>query len=278
MINFIEVFVFMNHFSRSIFCLLSIVGFSLGVTAQAESNSADSKEKADAIIKKAIQNLGGDRYLQVKTLVGRGKFSIIREGAVISFQSFVDVIVLPDKERADFKGGGSRTVQANAGSTGWLYDDSLDAIKIQNEAQVANFKLGIRTSLDNLLRGSWKNEADLTYIGMRLATLGKRNDVVKLTYKDGFVVEFEFATDDGLPQKAIYKRTTTGGEEIKEEDRYAQFVDIGGVKTPFIVDGYSDGKPSSRINYESVEFNKPVPDSIFAKPSNPKDARKDLKL
>ena len=246
--------------------------------AQTETNKTDSKEKAETIIKKAVQNIGGDRYLQIKTQVGRGKFSNIREGSVISFQSFTDVLVFPDKERTDFKGGGTRTVQANSGSAGWLYDDSLDVIKIQNETQIANFKQGIRTSLDNLLHGNWKGDGELTYIGKRPATLGKRNEVVKLTYKDGFTVEFEFASDDGLPQKAIYKRTNADGEELKEEDRYAQFIEVAGIKTPFIIDHFTNGQQSSRINYESVDFNKTIPDSIFAKPANPKDAKKDLKF
>ena len=112
----------------------------------------------------------------------------------------------------------------------------------------------------------------------RPATLGKRNDVIKLSYKDGFSVEFEFAADDGLPQKAIYKTTKGDGEELTEEDRYAQFLDIGGIKSPFIVDRLIGGKPSSRINYESLDFTKVIPDSIFAKPANPKDLKKDLKL
>lgn len=230
------------------------------------------------IINTAVQSLGGEKYLQVKTQIGKGKFSLIREGTLISFQSFVDVIVFPDKERTDFKGQGSRSVQANSGNAGWLYDDSLDTIKVQNEAQIASFKLGIRTSLDNLLRGHWKGDAELTYIGKRPATLGKRNEVVRLTYKDGFTVEFEFAAEDGLPQKATYKRTNADGEEVKEEDRYAQFIEVGGVKTPFIVDRFTNGKQSSRINYESVDLNKTIPDSIFAKPANSKDAKKDIKF
>jgi outer membrane lipoprotein-sorting protein len=234
--------------------------------------------KAEEILFKAITNLGGNRYLQVKNQVGRGKFSVIRENAIVSFQTFVDLIVFPDKERTEFKGGGSRTTQVNTGDTGWVYDGDQELIKVQNETQIANFKQGIRSSLDNLLRGYWKGEAEVTYVGKRAATLGKRNEVVKLTYKDGFVVEFEFASEDGLPQKAVYKRTNPDGEEIKEEDRYAQFIDTGGIKAPFIVDRFTDGKPSSRINYESVEFNKSIPDSVFAKPSNPKEAKKDLKF
>jgi hypothetical protein len=235
-------------------------------------------DKANLIITKAIQTLGGEKYLQIKTQVGRGTFSVLRDGGLASYQSFVDVLVYPDKERTDFKGRGSRAVQVNTGSTGWVYDGDQDLIKVQNEKQIADFKQSIRTSLDNLLRGHWKGDAELSYIGKRPATLGKRNDVVKLTYKDGFAVEFEFAAEDGLPQKALYKHTDAAGEEVKEEDRFAQFIDTGGVKTPLVIDRWTNGKQSSRINYETVEFNRTVPDSIFAKPPNPKDAKKDLKF
>jgi len=132
-------------------------------------------------------------------------------------------------------------------------------------------------SLDNLLRGYWRGDGVLTYAGRRPAGLGKRNDVVKLTFSDGLTVDFEFA-DDGMPAKASYKRINADNEEVKEEDRYAQFLDIDGIKTPFIIDRFSNDKQSSRINYESVEFNRSVPDSIFTKPSNAKELKKDLKL
>lgn len=263
---------------RRLNSLLLGIGLLIASTVfvYSQRNSAGS-EKAEAIIAKAVQTMGGDRYLQVRSQVSKGKFSSLREGAVIQFQSFVDVIVFPNKERTEFKGSGSRMIQTNVGDTGWIYDGDQELVKVQTEKQVADFKQGIRTSLDNLLRGYWKGDAELSYIGRRPATLGKRNEVVKLTYKDGFVVEFEFAADEGTPQKAIYKRTTDG-EETKEEDRYAQVIDIDGIKAAFIIDRFSDGKQSSRINYESIEFNKNISDKVFAKPASAKDAKKDVKF
>ncbi|MBA2494222.1 MAG: TonB family protein [Acidobacteria bacterium] len=234
-------------------------------------------EKAEAVIKRAIEKLGGEKYLNAKSQIGRGKFSIIRDNATVSFQSFVDVIVFPDKERTDFRGGGSKTVQTNFGSGGWVFDGDAQILKDQTDEQIKNFKRGINTSLDNLLRGNWRGKAALSYVGRRQAGIGKSNDVVKLTFDDGFTVEFEFS-DDGLPMKSIYKRTNADNEEITEEDRYAQFIEVSGIKTPFIVDHFSNKMQTSRINYESVEFNKSVPNSIFVKPSNPKDLKKDLKL
>lgn len=233
---------------------------------------------ADAVLQKAIERLGGEKYLRISSQVSRGRFSIFKEGAVVSFQSFVDVIVFPDKERTEFKGSKTKFVQTNDGETGWVYDGDQELIKDQTEEQVNNFKRSIRVSLDNLLRRGWTNAGEVAYVGRRQATLGKRNDVVRLTYKDGFAVEFEFASDDGSPAKAIYKNLNSDGEEVTEEDRYAQFVDIGGIRTPFIIDRFTNGKPTSRINLEAVEFNVRVSDSIFVKPGDPKQLKKDLKL
>lgn len=232
------------------------------------------KDASQAVLAKAVKFMGGDKYLNAKTQIGKGKYSIIREGAVISFQSFTDVIVYPDKERTEFRGGGVTTVQTNIGASGWVYDGELSAIRDQTERQIENFTKGLRTSLDNLLRGGWADEAVAEYAGKRPATLGKRNDVVKLSYDDGFVVEFEFAADTGEPQKASYKRAAADGTETVEEDRYAQFIDRGGIKTPYIIDRRSDGKRTSRINYESVDFNKTVPDSFFEKPASEKELKK----
>ena len=259
----------------ALFSSLFIAVCTLSTLSQ---NPPATNERAATVIAKAVQSLGGDRYLNVKTQVGKGKFSVLRDGGVISFQSFVDVIVFPDKERTEFRGQGSRITQVNTGDTGWIFDGDQELIKVQSQAQVANFKQGIRTSLDNLLRDYWKGDAEIAYVGKRPATLGKRNEVVKLVYKDGFTVEFEFASDDGTPQKAIYTRKNIDGEDVKEEDRYAQFIDVGGIKTPFIIDRHTDGKPSSRINFESVEFNRNIQDAIFAKPQSVKEAKKDLKL
>ncbi|MGC2237124.1 MAG: hypothetical protein WA584_13240 [Pyrinomonadaceae bacterium] len=248
----------------------------MGVFSFAQKNKTD--EKAEAVIKKAVENLGGEKYLQVKSQIGRGKFHTLRDGALLSYQTFVDVIVYPDKERTEFKLGGVKTVQTNSGDAGWIFDGAAQTVNEQTKEDVERFKLGLRTSLDYLLRGYWRGKANLVYTGKREAGIGKRNEVVKLVFDEDFSVEFEFAASDAVPIKAMYKRVNADGKDVKEEDRYAQFVDIQGIKTPFIIDHFSGGVQTTRINYESMEFNKTVSDSIFVKPSNAKELKKDLKL
>ncbi|MEP6925956.1 MAG: energy transducer TonB, partial [Pyrinomonadaceae bacterium] len=229
-----------------------------------------SDEKAEAVIQKAIQRLGGERYLAVKTATGRGNFTAMKENEASLPSTFSDYIVYPDKERTEFKTGGVKTIQTNVGDGGWFADTGARVLKDQTPEQVADFKFSIRTGLDSFLRGNWRNEKDakLEYVGRREASLGKRNEVVKLTYADGLAIEFEFAAQDGTPAKVSYNRPNVGAEESKEEDRFAQFVEVGGVFVPYIIDHYRNGKQTSRVNYESIRFNDPVPDALFIKPKD----------
>jgi hypothetical protein len=70
--------------------------------------------------------------------------------------------------------------------------------------------------------------------------------------------------------KIQYKRTNAEGEEVAEEDRLAQHLKIAGVTVPFIIDHYIAGAQMSRINYQSIEFNPPIADTLFARPANVK--------
>ena len=170
-------------------------------------------------------------------------------------------------------------LKTNFGDKGWTFDAATQNIREQDQKEVDGFKRSMRTNIDGLLRGYWRNQTEsIAYVGRREAGLGKRNDVIRLVYKDGFAVEFEFSAADGMPMKALYKSEDAGETETKEEDRFAQFVEVQGVMVPFVIDHYINGAQTSRINYLTVELNKNVPEAVFAKPTDLKSLKKDLKL
>jgi hypothetical protein len=146
-------------------------------------------------------------------------------------------------------------------------------------AQIEEFRRGMRTSMENLLHGWWRKEgATLGYVGRREAGLARRNETVRLTYPDGFWIEYEFGAKDGIPAKMIYKHNRKKAdsdetEEITEEDRLAQPITIDGITAPFVIDHFINGNQTSRVNYESIEYNRPLPDSLFTKPENIKSLK-----
>jgi hypothetical protein len=245
-------------------------------TTSAGAPPAAADQKAEAIVARAIEVLGGNSYLNVKTLVGRGFFTSFKDGISQIPARFLDYIAYPDRERTEFTGEGIRVIQTNTGETGWLFDGATKTLSDMKSAQIEDFKKGMRTSVENLLRGWWKKEnATLSFAGRREAGLARRNETVRLTYPDGFWIEYEFAAKEGLPAKMIYKTTkkkpdSDETEEITEEDHLAKPITIAGITAPWVIDHFINGIQTSRIAYESIEYDRPLPDLLFKKPDNVK--------
>lgn len=267
--------------------------------AQSLNNGTSSKfaaDKAEQILQRAIEAQGGRAYLDVRTITGRGFYTQFEKGVSGMPSRFVDYQIFPDKERTEFRGSKVTIIQTNVGTSGWIFDGLMRSIKDLTPSQTEDFKIAMRTSVDNILRGWWRKEnAKLEYVGRREAGLAKRNEVVRLTYPDGFSAEYEFGAKDFLPAKILYHRKTArptdkdksdkdkkenvntdtantdaAPNESLEEDRLLQYVNIDGINTPFVIDHYRDGKQTSRINFQTIEFNKPISDSLFARPNDVK--------
>jgi hypothetical protein len=252
-----------------------LLAFATGSPAQSDKPAVSNDDKAQQLIERALKTVGGDRYLQVKTVIGRGLFTNFAGGISQIPAKFVDYVAYPDKERTEFGGGGARTVQTNVKDGGWIYDGAALTLKDQTPQQLEEFKLSMRVGIENLLHGWWREQgAKLSYAGRRESgVIGHRNEVVRITYPDEFWVEYEFSADDGTPAKVLYERNhqnreTQEVESFKEEDRLHKMITIDGVTAPFIIDHYRNGIQTSRIAYDTVEYNKPVPDTLFAKPAS----------
>ena len=252
---------------------------SPSVAAVAEDDAANAA-RAEAIVRRAIESMGGARYTSIRNVAGRGLFTPYVEGISGDPLRFDDYVVFPDKNRTEFRPPKDYVIQTRTPEAGWDYSAAARKITDAKPAQLADYRLALRTSLDSLLRGTWRgagdNQARLSYIGRREAGVGQRNEVLRLTYADGFAVEFEFAARDGSPAKVRYKRTqmrenANGIEEpyeAIEEDRFAQFVDTRGVRLPFIIDHFRDARQTSRVNYEAVSFDELLPADFFDRPTD----------
>ena len=243
---------------------------------QAAAPAVSVDEKSQQIIDRAITSLGGPKYRNVLTAIGKGFYTTIKDNMTQIPARFIDYIAYPDSERTEFFGDGIRTIQTNHGDTGWLFDGAVKKISDQSPAQVEDFKRTLRTSIDYLLRGYWKQDGGkITYVGRREAGVGQRNETIKLTDPDGLWIEYEFSARDGLPAKIIYKRQRKDPDsgdmvETSEEDHLLKFVDIDGVMSPFVLDHFINGHQTSRVNYESMQYNQRFADNLFTKPDNVK--------
>src|SRR5437868_9556829 len=79
-------------------------------------------ERAEQIVARAIAALGGNAYLAVSAVTGRGVMTPFAKGASQLPMSFTDYTVFPDRERTEFRGCGNRSIQSNTGQSGWVFD------------------------------------------------------------------------------------------------------------------------------------------------------------
>ena len=148
-------------------------------TVQPPAQTSD--EKAQKIVQRGLEVVGGSNYLNVRTLIGRGIFSQYKDGSPEVPSKFVDYVVYPDKERTEFTSSGIRTILGNSSGKGWIFDGSVKNLKDQKAEQLEDFNTSMKTGFENLLRGWWRKEgATVSYVGRREAGLARRNETVRL--------------------------------------------------------------------------------------------------
>src|SRR5688500_13062841 len=103
---------------------VGIILCCLPVCIEAQSNTSAAKTapdpKAEAVVDRAIEVLGGSAYLNIKTVVGRGFYTAFQDGRSQLPARFLDYISYPDRERTEFTSNGIRVIQTNSGETGWI--------------------------------------------------------------------------------------------------------------------------------------------------------------
>ncbi|MEW6212688.1 MAG: hypothetical protein AB1631_30465 [Acidobacteriota bacterium] len=255
---------------HSLFLLLTIsCSFAFAIQDQDENDPA----RAAALIRLAIKTRGGDAYLNIRSLIGRGQYTLFEKGASGIPQSFIDYIVYPDRERTEFGKGDTKFIQSNSTTANWVYDAPQKMIRDQTEEQVKDFQQGIRRDIDNVLRRSWQEPgAKLVYLGRREAWKNTFSEAVRIEYQDGSTVTLHFDMRSHLPLMSEYT-TVVEGKTVENQVRFFLWVELGGIQFPMLQDFYRGGQQSGRVAYESVEFNPQIPDKLFNKPASIKEVK-----
>ncbi|MBI1762473.1 MAG: hypothetical protein HYR56_13655 [Acidobacteria bacterium] len=253
--------------------LILLTVFTPSTFAQiADPKDPQNITRGRELLKQAITARGGDAYLKFKTLHASGQYTPFDQGNPTSPKTFLDWLVYPDKERVEFGKGKKkdRTIQVNVGKTGWVYDGDAETLKDQSEKQIKDFLEGNENELDHILRvAAITPGIEIRFYGRQETRPGERADVVEITLAPERVVMLMLDRYTHLPMSLSYEKADGKGLS-KREVRYFQYINYGGIKFPNIVDFYKDGIQESRINYQAVQPDAPVPDELFAKPANVK--------
>lgn len=267
-----------------IFSLLVCLSILLASNSFIKANSLDnSKEKAVSLIKAAITALGGESYLVVKSEKSQGLVTPYRETSPgnndiqpdkLGTQSFVDYILLPNKERVEFRSQGRLFIQSNSVNSAWIFDSDAEILRDQTQTQKDRFSRTLRYQVDKILRGGWtETNIELTYIPRQELWPRQYGEGVKLLYPDKEEAELFFDPQTNLPIALRFPKDTYEGERVKAENRFLRYLEGNKINSPYVVDLFENGKQTLRINYDTREFNVPISEKLFVKPSNIKSIK-----
>lgn len=228
------------------------------------------EDRARALLEAATRALGGEKYLTLKSLTGRGLYSQFNEREQLqALLPFTLYIVYPDRERVEFGRGKDRFIQVTAGDRGWIYDGPARTLREQKEEEISRSLAARRRSVETILRELRRRpDVTLRYLGERELWFRQRGVGIELLVplSDGETDRLQLYLD---PQTYLPVKLAYGDEE----ERFYLYQDFDGIKIPLRIDRYKGDVQVSRVSFEEVHVNVSIDPKLFEKPSSPEKVR-----
>ena len=229
---------------RTLFAVVLVIALAVPlVTAQT----------ADDVINKAIQAIGGKDVLKaINTMKTNGTINMVAMGMEIPFVIYNK---RPGKMRMEMEIQGMEMVQATDGEIAWMIMGGA-AQEVTGEQGAAFLRQG---DID----GPY---VDYKAKGITVEFIGKENIDgeelfnIKMTYKDGFSMNFYFDVASGLPRMTMAKVMGMDSKTVMSDYRK-----VGAVLVAHSIETNS-AQGQMIIEIEELIYNEDIDDAIFAMP------------
>jgi hypothetical protein len=223
--------------------------------------------KAQEILDRTLQALGGPAFLHFRTLTTRGRVFSIDDGATSGFVTFESEVEYPDKRRFAYGMGKKKPIVLfNNGDRAWEIDPM--GLTHQLPEQVERWKITNRYSLENLLRlrihepGVLIQDAGTDFVD-NLATR-----VIEIVTASHDEVKLYVNQKDFLPVRIAYTvRNPRTGERQEYVDSYADYRNIQGIQTPMHITRYLDEERQAEIFRNFARYDETYPANYFQPPT-----------
>lgn|GEM_PF-452556 len=261
---------FQYHFFKiaclTVTCFLTAASSTLFAAA---TESTQQNERAMEVIEAAIEAMGGDAYRNFKVVQSQGRVFSFRKGRK-GFARFNDWTVYdPVKSRFQL-GEGKRqyvTIYNLELGQGWRLEGESTVEEVTEE-DIEEFRKVVKKDLHYLLKQRLDEEGmNLFYFGPDEIAGASRFEAVEFldATNQSIVVFFDRRTH--LPSKLETTSTDSAGIRHEEEVEFSNWHVIQGVKTNLRTDYFVDGEISQQSFIEELQFDPPVDDALFQRPT-----------
>lgn len=243
-----------------------ILAVAVGSLAGQEGAGPPTAGKAEEVLNRTLEALGGAKFLSVSDIVRRGRLYSFNRGELASpGERFVDYLKFPGKERLEM-GKDGKIVYLNDNDQGWELD--RQGIREMTPEQIENFQEGNRRDYEYLLRFRARGEkVEVYYLGREFAD-NRRVHVLELVDDRGDSYKLLVDARTYLPMQLHYReRDVLSGEWVDVTEYFGKFISVQGIKTPMQFTRERAGLRSLEVHFREVQYNSGLSDELFTRPS-----------
>lgn len=217
--------------------------------------------KAQGFLDQAVRALGGEAFLNAKSIKTEGRIFSITEGSTSGFAHYESIVQFPGKRR--FAYGKKKPVTLiNDGERGWQLDN-YGMVRQQPE-QVRLWNAAYRYGYESLLRTVIREQGLLIQYSGTEFTGPVSTHVISITDSRQVQVKLYLDNKTFLPARVAYRLFNPKTSEWEDfGEIYADFKDFQGIKTPMQITRFLEGERSGETFRKTVEYNVEVPANYF---------------
>lgn len=245
-----------------VFCLLLAWISNIQAQAGPPTNPPPARvdPKAQELIDRTIQALGGPAFLSFKRLSTRGRIFAIEDEVTAGLAPFESAVEYPDKRRLSY-GKKQPVVLINNGERAWELDKY--GLTNQRPEQIQRWKLSTRYGLENLLRlrthepGVLIQQGGVDFVDNSpvhvVQILDEQAQIKLYVHKDTF-----------LPVRIAYRVRDPETHDWQEyADVYGDYREIQGIETPMHITRFLEGERVSEVYRNSAQYDESYPANTF---------------
>ena len=217
--------------------------------------------KAQQILDRVIQGLGGPSFLKVKRLTTKGRTFTIRNEATSAYAPFESYFEYPDKRRFSY-GKSKPVILINNGDQAWELDQM--GMTTQLPEQVRRWKVSTRYSLENLLRLRIHEPGILVQMGGVDFVDNVATQSLDMVDAQQTEVKLDLNRQTLLPVSVTYRvHDPKTGDWNDFADVYSEYKNIDGVMTPMHIARFMDGDRVSEVFRSFAHYDDDYPATYF---------------
>jgi len=217
--------------------------------------------KAQQILDRMIQILGGRAFLSARTLATRGRVYSVRDGSMTGMSPFESAVEYPDKRRFSY-GKNPPVILINNGDQAWEIDRYGQTS--QSAEQVRHWKISNRYSLENLLRLRIHEPGILIQMGGVDFVDNVATRSLSMVDAQETQLKLDYNGQTTLPVRISYRVQVPNTSDWDEfADVYSNYKNIEGIMTPMNIERFLNDEQVSGVFRATVKYNEDFPPSYF---------------